>query len=140
MEISRKKLFALFAMVSMLIAGSGLMALSVNAAVPDRDARAFISVAPNVLGVGQTATVNAWIWPSPSGPTFFARTPDPASGMYAEYRNVTVTFTRPDGSKDTFMPTHPALDTPRATLPCGDIYFFYKPTQAGTWSVVLSFP
>src|SRR3972149_1469355 len=141
MKISKRKLFALFALVSMLIVSSGVMALSANAAsVPDRDCRAFVSVAPKIIGVGQKATVNAWIWPSPSGPTFFARDPDPASGIYPEYRNLVVTFTRPDGSKDTFMPTDPTLGVPGSTTPCGAIYFYYTPTQAGTWTITLSFP
>src|SRR4030065_585208 len=32
------------------------------------------------------------------------------------------------------------LRRPGHALPCGDIYFYYKPTQAGTWSVTMSFP
>src|SRR4030067_2990829 len=126
MKNTKKQTLVAIALVSMLIVSSGVMALSVNAAVPDRDCQAYISVAPKVIGVGQTLTVNSWIWPSPSGPTFYARFPDPATGIYVEYRNVTVTFTRPDGSKDTFMPTHPAMagGTPGGTLPCGHNFFF----------------
>jgi outer membrane protein assembly factor BamB len=140
MKNTKKQTLAVIALISMLIVSSGLTVLSVNAAVPDRDCRAFISVAPKVIGVGQEAVVDGFIWPSPSGPTFYARDPDPATGVFPEYRNVTVSFTRPDGSKDTFMPTDPTLLVPGATTPCGSIYFYYTPTQAGTWSVTLSFP
>src|SRR3972149_5456887 len=95
MHISRRKLFALFAIVSMLIVGSGLMALSANAvAVPNRKTAAFMSVAPRLIGLGQQLTCNPWIAPGPSGPSFYAQEV-PRLG----YLDVTVTFTRPDGSK-----------------------------------------
>jgi hypothetical protein len=140
MKFSRNKLFALFAMISMVIGSSGLMAIdNVNAAVFTRDTHAYISVEPSVLGVGQEATVVLFCHPSPSGPTFYNRLPE-IGQPYPGYVNVTVTFTRPDGSKDTFMPTTAILDVPGMAGSLGDIFFYFKPTQVGTWSVTANFP
>ncbi len=51
---------------------------------------AYISVDPDPIGVGQTLLVNVWFTPSiPSGPVF---------------EGLTVTFTKPDGTKDIIGP------------------------------------
>ena len=105
-----------------------------------RKTTAYISVAPPVIGKDQQLTVNLWVWPSPSGSTYYAQT---LSDIY--YENFAVTFTRPDGSKDTFMPINPSMalhgdPTPGKTEAVGTTYFFYKPNQVGTWSVSFSFP
>jgi hypothetical protein len=140
MKFSRNKLFALFAMISMVIGSSGMMAIdNVKAVTQQRDSTTFIAVSPNVIGVGQTLTVMVQVMPSPSGPTFYNRAPDPITGIYDRYENVTVTFTRPDGSKDTFLPIDTTIGVPGAMGPCG-IYFLFNPTQTGTWSVTASFP
>src|SRR4030065_1782483 len=129
MRISRCKLFAL---VSMLIISTGLMSAAVNAvAVPNRKTAAYISVAPKLIGLGQELTVNIWVYPAPAGPTFYGQT-IPRAG----FEDLTVTFTRPDGSKDTFMPTDPSVGEHGLTDAVGSLYFFYKPNQVGTWSAI----
>src|SRR3990172_12051831 len=94
-----------------------LMALMMIAVLPavnaifidtaPRKTTAYISVAPKVIGKGQQLTVNAWVWPAPSGPSYYAQD---LTNIYFE--NFTVTFTRPDGSKDTFMPQNPSITKP----------------------------
>jgi len=59
----------------------------------------FASVAPTLVGVGQTATVNLWVFPLPTKYDY--------DSAYNGFYGVTVTFVRPDGTKDTFMPTDP---------------------------------
>ncbi len=56
----------------------------------------YISIAPTLIGVGQTATVNLWIFPLPENYFY--------EPLFGGYTGITVTFTKPDGTKDTFMP------------------------------------
>src|SRR4030066_2401811 len=74
--------------------------------VPDRETGSYISTNPDVTGVNQELTVNLWVLPSPNGPQYEIGTTLKGIGGYqgAHFANVTITFTRPDGSKDTFMP------------------------------------
>jgi len=57
------------------------------------------------------------------------------------FKGLSVTFTRPDGTKDTRTATdgggHYAAGQ---TDPLGSIYFFYLPNVVGNWSVTASFP
>jgi hypothetical protein len=146
MKISRNKLFALFAIISMVMVS--MMAATGNAAyvytnTADRKTAAYVIVSPILVGKGQTVTVDAWVFPAPSGPSFQARD----SGVLVDlfFENYTVTFTRPDGTKDTFMPENPSITQVEGPKPgksesLGTTYFFYTPTQVGTWTVSLSFP
>ena len=93
----------------------------------------YISVAPTLVGVGQTATVNLWVFPLP---TTYA---------YASYFNgfygVTVTFVKPDGTKDTFMPIDGTGQyVAGQTQSLGALFFFYTPNMAGNWSVSFTMP
>src|SRR3990172_7890750 len=133
MKISKRKLFALFAVVSMLVA-SGIMtaAFARYYTTTTRVTSTTISVVPPVIGVNQDLTVNMFIWPPPSPPDYYART-TAVQDMYFE--GVMVTFTRPDGSKDTFLPQNPSLKEtgrpiPGRTESTGGTYFYYKPNQA----------
>src|SRR3990170_5018595 len=108
-------------------------------AVPDRPTGAYISVNPPLIGINQPLTVNAWVYPQASGPQYELGYSYPMI-----FHNLTVTFTRPDGSKDTFMPLHGSWKglglKPGETDESGCTWFFYKANQLGTWSVSLSFP
>jgi len=113
-------------------------------AVPDRDTRSIIDINPKLSGLGQELTVNIMVYPPPSGPTYYAQD----VGGYL-IKNITVTFTRPDGSKDTFMPTDIASGsgtTGGGTRAAGvmtalaTLTFFYKPNMVGNWSAVATFP
>jgi hypothetical protein len=93
----------------------------------------YISVAPKLLGVGQTATVNLWVFPLP---TNYAYQP-----YFKGFTGITVTFVKPDGTKDTFMPVDGTGQyAPGQTQALGAIYFFYKPDKPGNWSVYFTMP
>ncbi len=93
----------------------------------------FISVAPKLVGVDQEATVNLFIYPIP---TNYAYRP-----YFKGYFGVTVTFVKPDGTKDTFMPVDgTGMFKPGQTQSLGAIYFFYKPDMPGNWSVSFTMP
>src|SRR3990170_8280956 len=114
--------------------------------VPDRETGAYISVNPHLIGINQELTVNLWVYPSPDGPhgemSNLLTGYGGLIGMH--FRNLTVTFTRPDGSKDTFMPLHGSASglglKPGETDEVGGIWFYYKPNQLGNWSLSFSFP
>jgi outer membrane protein assembly factor BamB len=110
-------------------------------AYPDITTSGFISAAPNTIGVGQQLVVNFWIQPAPQYPSGYAQNIAISNLGYA---NVTVTFTKPDGTTDTFKPSNPSLAAigvaPGWTESLGTSYFNYKPDRVGTWSVTFSFP
>lgn len=84
---------------------------------------AFIHVAPDPVGVDQTATVGFWLNPPP--PTAF--------GPYGDrYQNMTVTVTKPDGQNDTLGP-FTSDDT-------GGTYTTYTPNQVGTYTFQMTYP
>jgi len=78
------------------------------------DTIAYMSYRPNPVGVGQAVLFNLWLEP----PTNYAR----------YLTGFTVTFTRPDGTKDTFGPM---------TTYQGDstAWFEYVVDQTGTWKL-----
>ena len=46
-------------------------------------------------------TINLWVFPPPAGPYFEG---GGAIAFLPRFDNITITFTKPDGSKDTFAP------------------------------------
>ncbi len=93
----------------------------------------YISVAPKLIGVGQNATVNLWVFPMPTNYLY--------SPYYKGYDGVTVTFIKPDGTKDTFMPVDGTGQfKPGQTQSLGAIYFYYSPDMVGNWSVSFTMP
>jgi hypothetical protein len=92
-----------------------------------------ISVAPTLIGVGQTATVNLWIFPLPDNYFYQA--------SYLGFNGITVTFIKPNGTKDTFAPVDATgIYDPGQTQALGALYFFYEPDMAGDWSVSFTMP
>ena len=86
-----------------------------------RTTAGYISVAPLLVGVGQQATVNA------VGFTLTARL---CYGImtypYGSYTGISVTFTKPDGTTDTFTPTDGTGTYPAGvTDALGTMYFYY---------------
>jgi hypothetical protein len=93
----------------------------------------YISVAPTLVGVGQTATVNLWIFPLPTTYLY--------SPYYGCFTGITMTFIKPDGTKDTFKPVDGTGQyDPGQTEATGSLYFFYEPDMAGDWSVSFTMP
>jgi hypothetical protein len=118
--------------ISLMMAFAQTSVAQVGVPMPEKTT-GYIDVAPRLIGVGQEATVNLFIYPIP---TNYAYLP-----FYDGYRGITVTFVRPDGTKDTFMPTDGThVYDAGQTQSLGAIYFFYKPTMAGNWSVSFTMP
>jgi outer membrane protein assembly factor BamB len=144
-KYNRIKALLAIATLTFLMASSTFIVLNTQAAIawPDYKTAGFISVAPNPIGVGQSAVVNLWIQPNPQSPD--GSITDIAASNVG-YANVTITFTRPDGTNDTFMPTDESFIqahlgiAPGWTESVGAMYFIYTPTVAGNWSVTFSFP
>jgi hypothetical protein len=93
----------------------------------------YISVAPTLVGVDQSATVNLWLFPIPT---------DYLYGTYDNgFSGISVTFTGPGGTTDTFKPVDGtgqyAAGETEAT---GSLYFTYAPNVAGNWSVSFTMP
>ena len=93
----------------------------------------FMSVAPTLIGVGQTATVNLWVFPLPTNYLY--------QPYFGGFNEITVTFVKPDGSEDSFMPVDGTGQfVPGQTEATGSLYFFYEPDMAGDWSVSFTMP
>ena len=85
---------------------------------------AFISVAPNPVGVGQTATLVFWLDKLP---------PLGLQGSWdAQWEGITVEVTAPDGSKSTLGPFE--------SDPVGSAWAVYTPTSVGTYTFQMKFP
>jgi hypothetical protein len=142
LNVTLKKSTAV-AVILLMTLGLGAAVFDANAvAAPDRETGAFISVNPPLIGLTQPLTVNLWCFPSPAGPNFEGVVA--AQNVLAGYHNLTITFTRPDGSKDTFMPTHGTADklglVAGQTEATGSIWFSYYPNQVGNWTAQFSYP
>ena len=134
MQISRKMAKATvitlaFLMATIALTGTSAQAqtvippvINVPAGVTPKvslDTIAYMSVRPNPVGLGQTILFNVWLEP----PT-----------NYARYMiGLTVTLTKPDGTKDTVGPM---------TTYQGDstAWFEYTVDQIGTWKLKFDFP
>ncbi len=79
---------------------------------------AYINVAPNPIGVGQTALVDFWTSNVP--PTGYA------------WEGQTVTVTKPDGTTET--------KGPYKSDPVGSMYFYFIPDKVGTYYFQFSWP
>jgi hypothetical protein len=81
--------------------------------------RIFLSFSPNPIGVGQTLLVNLWSIPAP--------------GANRAHTGYTVTFTKPDGTKDVVGPIN-------SYVADGTAWFEYFPDQTGSWTVQFTYP
>ena len=146
MNNTKNKIAAIIIVLVLTISTSAILLQSANAttntAFPDFTTAAFIAFAPNPIGVGQTGVVNLWIQPQPQYPLGDAGNLPTLNKGFA---NITVTFTRPDGTNDTVTPTDTSLlqfgQSYVGWTESGDaMYFSYTPKMAGNWSVTCSFP
>jgi len=123
---------------------------------------AWNATSPKLIGLGQLLTCNLVLFPALEDATFytFGQSAEStgnasfASLSYAAtlagyeaagYANLTVTFTRPDGTKDVFMPQDTTLKNLNITYPgltnvMGTLLFYYTPNEVGRWSMSFSFP
>ncbi|MEM2098658.1 MAG: PQQ-binding-like beta-propeller repeat protein [Candidatus Bathyarchaeia archaeon] len=96
----------------------GPLPAGVTPAVTVED-KIFMSFSPNPIGVGQTLLVNLWSIPAP--------------GANRAHTGYTVTFTKPDGTKDVVGPIN-------SYVADGTAWFEYIPDQVGTWKVQFTYP
>ena len=85
---------------------------------------AYITVSPDPIGVGQTATIIAWLDKVP-----------PTAGIIGlgdRWQDFRIEVTKPDGSKETLGPF--------TSDPVGSMWTTYTPTQVGTYTFQFSFP
>lgn len=84
---------------------------------------AYITAAPNPIGVDQTVSLVFWL----------DKVPPTAAGLGGDrWANLTISVTVPDGSKETLGPF--------VSDPVGSCYALYTPTQTGTYTFVFNFP
>ncbi|HLN45739.1 MAG TPA: hypothetical protein VK209_08535, partial [Candidatus Sulfotelmatobacter sp.] len=83
------------------------------------EGRVFLSFSPNPIGVGQSLLVNLWSIPAP--------------GANRAHTGYTVTFTKPDGTKDVIGPIN-------SYVADGTAWFEYVPDQQGSWTVQFTYP
>ena len=136
-------LLALSAVAAVLPAA--LANLPTNTAMPDRDTGTVVGVSPTLVGLTQDVLINIMTYPAPSGPTYYAQSLVKDILGSVGLDNISVTFTHPDGTKETFMPIDQTLEQAGLKIPglaqiVGSLQFHYKPTQVGTYSVTASFP
>jgi hypothetical protein len=135
-KTSRKQT-AFATIIVLLMLASAIAALpAINAQIgvsQPRKTEGYISASPTLLGVGQQLTINLWVCPTP---TAYSTSP-----YFKGYSGISVTFTRPDGTTDTFTPTSATgVYDPGVTEALGSMYFYYKPNVAGNWSVKFTMP
>ena len=83
----------------------------------------YLNVAPNPIGLSQTAYVNFWL----------DKPPPTANGAYGDrWHNMTVTVTKPDGTTSTLASA--------SSDAVGGAWAEYTPTQTGTYTFVFNFP
>ena len=127
--MNQKKYKTLTAIAFVLIL---LMAFSFVSMLPTANAHdppwnvptwAFLSVAPDPVGVGQHVFVNFWL----------DKTPPTANGPYGDlFEGLSVKVTKPDGTTQTLGPfTSDAV---------GGAWTQYTPTEVGSYSFQFSFP
>ena len=110
--------------------------------MPERDTGTYVAASPKLLGLGQEVTINIFTWPAPSGPTYYAQN---MVNVQEGWEDLSCTITKPDGTKDTFMPTdvsleHSGQDEAGKSTIVGSLLFYYKPTAVGNYSISASFP
>jgi hypothetical protein len=82
------------------------------------EGKIFLSFSPNPIGKGQELLVNVWSIPAP--------------GANRAHTGYTVTFTKPDGTKDVIGPFN-------SFVADGTNWFTYKPNQVGNWTVQFTY-
>jgi outer membrane protein assembly factor BamB len=102
----------IFVLISSIFIAIGGMQLSLAATIKPI---AYVSVGPNIAGVGQTVVVNAFIVPEPD--------------LNWLYSNIYVDITTPAGTLITKGPLY--------SDPAGALWFIYTPDSVGTYSIVL---
>ena len=78
-------------------------------AVPDRETGTFVAASPRLIGLDQKVLINILTYPAPSGPTLHAQDMVGWTVPKGGFEGTSVTITKPDGAKETFMPIDDTL-------------------------------
>ncbi|HUS87848.1 MAG TPA: hypothetical protein VMW91_00520, partial [Desulfosporosinus sp.] len=127
MELSRNKITVIAIALSLMLTISAMFValpiVSAHDPAWEIPTYAFLSIAPNPVGVGQTVYVNFWL----------DKVPPTANIQYGDrWQNFTVTLTKPDGTKETMGP----YDSDAV----GGAWTTYVPDTVGTYTFVFNFP
>ena len=123
--LETKTAATLIALILMLSIPASFVALpSANAHTPPIDIKtyAFLSVTPNPIGVGQTASLTFWL----------SMLPPTANGQYGDAWTFNVNVTKPDGSTAMVVSNY-------RSDPVGSGYAAYVPDKVGTYYFQMSF-
>ena len=134
---SRNKTKTTAVAIIALLAISAVIAIlpAAFAAVPTRVTIPYLDVQPKLIGLDQPLLVNIFIFPPPEDALLFAQ------GDGFRFENLTITFTKPDGTTDSFMPQEGNnVLPPGMTDRLGTLWLYYYPDQTGNWSVKYSMP
>jgi outer membrane protein assembly factor BamB len=125
MKLQKNKTLSAIALILMLtVAGIFAVLPIVKAHTPALNipTYAFLNVAPNPVGVGQTLTLSFWL----------SIPPPTANGPYGDrWQDFTITVTKPDGTTQTLGPYK--------SDPVGSGYAFYSPTTIGNYTFLMSY-
>ena len=129
MQIAKNKTNATFIALFLMLT---ITATSILVALPSANAHdpawtiptyAYLTAAPDTVGVGQTTTLVYWL----------DKLPPTAAGTGGDrWRNLKIEVTAPDASKETLGPYN--------SDPVGGGYVMFTPDQEGTYSFVFIFP
>ena len=125
MQIIKKIAVLIAILLAVSISGSTILVPTTSAHSPawQIPTYAFINVAPNPAGIGQSVNIGFWLGqPTPTAGTIYG---DRWTGM-------TIKVTKPDGTTETLGP-FTADDT-------GGTYAPYTPTQLGNYTFQMSYP
>jgi hypothetical protein len=125
--VQRKRIPSVIALILLMTSATmmgSIMTTSAHSPPWAISTYAYLTITPNPVGVGQTATVNFWIDkqpPTASGPPY---------GSF--WTNLTVTVTKPDGSIEQLGPfTSDGI---------GGSWTTYMPNSLGNYTFVFNFP
>ncbi|MCX8151103.1 MAG: PQQ-binding-like beta-propeller repeat protein [Candidatus Bathyarchaeota archaeon] len=110
--------------LSLAMATSSIFMSAVTAHTPPQNIPtfAYVTAAPNPVGVGQQVIIYMWL----------DKAPPTASGAYGDrWKDFTLTITKPDGTTETQKFT---------SDPVGFAWFMYTPTELGTYQLKFDFP
>jgi hypothetical protein len=125
LEMSKNKSATIFAMFLMLTIAVPLFALmpSANAHDPawNMPTYAYVTVAPNPVGVGQTATIVFWV----------DKIPPTAAGLAGDRWSFYLDITKPDNTSNTVGPL--------TSDPVGGSYYLFTPEETGPYTFTVRF-
>jgi hypothetical protein len=126
LKLKNKSIAIFFAAILTISIGASVIIIpTVNAHTPPWNIQtfAYVNVAPNPAGLGQTVNIGMWINNPP---------PDASRSYGDRWENFKITITNPDGTTETLGP-FTSDDT-------GGTHADFVPTQLGNYSFFFSFP